>query len=188
MWSRRPRPSFPRRPSPAGRAGAPERRASSCAPGSARGSRRSSCRPSRPVRSTRPAASRAATARNDVVVLPSVPVIPTTPSSWLGSPYHQAAASASAAGLRSDDELRQRDVRQRPLDDRCHRAGGGCLADELVAVDVARPARRRRDRPGCSAGCRRSRRGPRSSRAPPGRSPCRPPARHGVTRPTRGGR
>ncbi len=46
-----------------------------------------------PVR--RPAASSAATARNEVVVLPSVPVIPTTARSWLGSSYHQAAAVAS---------------------------------------------------------------------------------------------
>ena len=36
-------------------------------------------------------------ARNDVVVLPSVPVIPTTASSALGSRYHHAAAVASAA-------------------------------------------------------------------------------------------
>ena len=43
-----------------------------------------------------PAASSAATARNEVVVLPSVPVIPTTARSWLGSRYHQAAATASA--------------------------------------------------------------------------------------------
>ena len=43
-----------------------------------------------PVR--RPAASSAATARNEVVVLPSVPVIPTTARSRLGSPYHHAAA------------------------------------------------------------------------------------------------
>ena len=41
-----------------------------------------------------PAASRMAVARNDVVVLPSVPVIPITPISRLGSPYHQAAAVA----------------------------------------------------------------------------------------------
>ena len=44
----------------------------------------------------RPAASSAATARNAVVVLPSVPVMPSTPRSWLGSPYHQVAAVASA--------------------------------------------------------------------------------------------
>ena len=51
--------------------------------------------PTRPV--DRPAASSAAAARNEVVVLPSVPVIPTTPRSRDGSPYHQAAARASAA-------------------------------------------------------------------------------------------
>ena len=48
-----------------------------------------------------PAASRAAVARNDVVVLPSVPVIPTTASSALGSRYHHAAAVASAARVSS---------------------------------------------------------------------------------------
>ncbi len=46
-----------------------------------------------------PAASRAATASMDVVVLPSVPVTPTTARSRLGSPYHQAADRARAAGL-----------------------------------------------------------------------------------------
>ena len=48
----------------------------------------------------RPAASSAATARNEVVVLPSVPVTPTTASSRLGSPYHHAAAEASARAAR----------------------------------------------------------------------------------------
>ena len=45
-----------------------------------------------------PAASSAADARNEVVVLPSVPVIPTTASSRLGSPYHHAARRPRAAG------------------------------------------------------------------------------------------
>ena len=54
---------------------------------------------SRPVEI--PAASSTAVARNEVVVLPSVPVTPTTPISRLGSPYHQAAATARAAWLRS---------------------------------------------------------------------------------------
>src|SRR3954449_10587429 len=48
----------------------------------------------RPVE--RPAASSAATARNDVVVLPSVPVIPTTPIRRDASPCHHPAACASA--------------------------------------------------------------------------------------------
>ena len=48
-----------------------------------------------------PAASSAAVARNEVVVLPSVPVIPTTASSALGSPYHQAAAVARAGRVSS---------------------------------------------------------------------------------------
>ena len=51
--------------------------------------------PIRPV--DRPAASNAATARNEVVVLPSVPVIPTVPSVRDGSSYHQLAEPASAA-------------------------------------------------------------------------------------------
>jgi hypothetical protein len=46
-------------------------------------------------------ASSAATARNEVVVLPSVPVMPTIPSSWLGSRYHQQDALARAAVERS---------------------------------------------------------------------------------------
>ena len=50
--------------------------------------------PIRPVDT--PAASSAATARNEVVVLPSVPVIPITPSRREGSPYHQPAAWARA--------------------------------------------------------------------------------------------
>ena len=50
--------------------------------------------PTRPGR--RPAAESAAAARKVVVVLPSVPVIPITPSSREGSPYRQALASASA--------------------------------------------------------------------------------------------
>ena len=64
-----------------------------------------------------PAASSAATARNEVVVLPSVPVIPTTARSRLGSPYHQAAAVARAVRLSADDELRQVDLGQRMLDE-----------------------------------------------------------------------
>ena len=48
-----------------------------------------------------PAASSTAAARNDVVVLPSVPVMPTIPNSWLGSPYHHAAATASARRVSS---------------------------------------------------------------------------------------
>ncbi len=51
--------------------------------------------PTRP--DDRPAASRAAAARNEVVVFPSVPVIPIIPMARDGSPYHQAAARASAA-------------------------------------------------------------------------------------------
>ena len=50
-----------------------------------------------PVRS--PDASSAAAASMDVVVLPSVPVTPSTARAWLGSPYHQAADRARAIGL-----------------------------------------------------------------------------------------
>ena len=45
----------------------------------------------------RPAAWSAATARYEVVVLPSVPVMPTTVNACEGSPNDQAAALASAA-------------------------------------------------------------------------------------------
>ena len=59
-----------------------------------------------------------------VVVLPSVPVIPTIPSRRDGSPNHHAAASARAAGRPIDDELGQRDLGQRSLDERGHGPGG----------------------------------------------------------------
>ena len=65
-----------------------------------------------------PAASSAATARNDVVVLPSVPVMPTTPSSWLGSPYHHAAA----VGERGPGRRRRRAAAARPRARRARRA------------------------------------------------------------------
>jgi hypothetical protein len=48
-----------------------------------------------------PAASSAAAASSEVVVFPSVPVIPMTGSSPDGSPYHQAA-DAARAGLAAD--------------------------------------------------------------------------------------
>ena len=48
-----------------------------------------------------PAPSSTAVARNEVVVFPSVPVTPTIPSDWPGSPYHQPAATASARRLSS---------------------------------------------------------------------------------------
>ena len=115
-----------------------------------------------------PAASSAATARNEVVVLPSVPVIPTTASSRLGSPYHHAAAVARADRRAIDDELGQVDVGDRPLDERRRRAPGGRLGHEVVAVDVepghgdeerARPDRRAnrgsRRVPRCRPGRRR---------------------------------
>ena len=71
------------------------------------------------------------------MVLPSVPVIPTTASSRLGSPYHQAAADASAAGARSTTSCGQGDVRHGALHDRGarHRPPRPRL-DEVVPVDV----------------------------------------------------
>ena len=83
-----------------------------------------------------PAASSAATARNAVVVLPSVPVTPTTASSRLGSPYHHAAAAARARRARAHDELGDPDVGHRPLHDRGGRPGGRRQGDVVVAVDV----------------------------------------------------
>ena len=83
-----------------------------------------------------PAASSAATARNEVVVLPSVPVIPTTARSWLGSPYHHAAAVASAGARIADDELRQGHVRERPVHERRGGARGGGGRHEVVPVGV----------------------------------------------------
>ena len=95
--------------------------------------------PISPVES--PAASSAATARNDVVVLPSVPVIPMTPSSRLGSPYHHAAASARAARDEGDDELRHRALGDGALDERRRGAARLRVAQQLVAVDVLAPDR-----------------------------------------------
>ena len=83
-----------------------------------------------------PAASSAATARNEVVVLPSVPVIPTTARSRLGSPYHQAAAAARAVRLSATTSCGRSTSGSGVLDDRGRGAGRGCRRDELVAVDV----------------------------------------------------
>ena len=95
-----------------------------------------------------PAASSAATARNEVVVLPSVPVIPTTARSWLGSPYHQAAASARARAALAHDELREGHIGERVLDE----GGGGASRlgglHEVMAVRV-QPGDGHEQRPGC---------------------------------------
>ncbi len=87
-----------------------------------------------PVRT--PAASSAAVARNDVVVLPSVPVIPTTASPRLGSPYHHEAATATAGWRPVHDELRQRDLGERALDDGRGGTRLGRAGHEVVPVDV----------------------------------------------------
>ena len=78
-----------RGPSPRASPAARARRASSRGRRGARARRPTfvSTVPMRPAES--PAASSAATARNEVVVLPSVPVIPIAPSARDGSPYHQ---------------------------------------------------------------------------------------------------
>ena len=100
-----------------------------------------------------PAASSAAAARNEVVVLPSVPVTPTTPSSWLGSPYHQAAARPARPGWpgrRPAGAARQSG--SGPLDDRGDGAGCGGGGDVVVAVDVlARHRHEQRARPNARA-------------------------------------
>ena len=83
-----------------------------------------------------PPAWRAAAARNDVVVLPFVPVTPTVSSSRLGSPYHHAAAEARAAAPRSTTRTRDRDVADRSLDRDRRRATMDRLVDEVVAVDA----------------------------------------------------
>ncbi len=79
-----------------------------------------------------PAASSAAATRNVVVVLPSVPVTPTTARSWLGSPYHQAAAEASAAALRSTTSW----VPPVPATGRSTISGSGPGPDRLRGVVV----------------------------------------------------
>ena len=63
-----------------------------------------------------PAGLEGRAARNDVVVLPLVPVTPTRSSSRLGSPYHHAAAEARAGSAPLDDELDGVDPIERPLD------------------------------------------------------------------------
>ena len=70
------------------------------------------------------------------MVLPSVPVMPTMPSSRLGSPYHHAAAAASAARARRRRSAAPATPPIRPLDDHRHRAEGRCGGDVVVAVDV----------------------------------------------------
>ena len=75
--------------------------------------------------------------RYEVVVLPSVPVMPTTPSEWLGSPFIHAAASASderdeptrICGTPSRATARSAMTADSPVLDR----GRG----EIVAVDSA---------------------------------------------------
>ena len=122
-----------------------------------------------------PAASSAATARNEVVVLPSVPVIPTTASSWLGSPYHHAAAVASAgrACRRRRAAAARRRGAARSTSAAAAPARGG-RGDEVVAVDV---------QPG-DGHEQRSRRGPRANRGSR-RGPRRRPARAGpIARPS----
>ncbi len=83
-----------------------------------------------------PAASRAATARNEVVVLPSVPVIPTTPSSRDGSPAHQPAAWARAALEPATTTCGIATLVDGPLDDGRRGPGGRRPRDEVVAVHV----------------------------------------------------
>ena len=95
------RPVAGPRPSRAGPPGGAGRPVSWRGPRSVPGVRRSRIAAVPIIPLATPAASSAATARNAVVVLPSVPVMPTTASSWLGSPYHHAAALARAAGARS---------------------------------------------------------------------------------------
>ena len=70
-----------------------------------------------------PAASSAATARNEVVVLPSVPVIPTTARASLGSSYHQAAALARADRTSPTTSCATGDVRDRSFHEHCRGSG-----------------------------------------------------------------
>ena len=66
------------------------------------------------ARSDTPAASSAATARNEVVVLPSVPVIPTTPSSSRRVAVPPAGRVGEGGPGRGHDELRAAASRARP--------------------------------------------------------------------------
>ena len=130
----------------------------------------------RPVRI--PAASRTATAMPAVVVLPSVPVTPTTPSRRPGSPYHQAATTASASWLRSTTIwTASGGVRHRPLDDDGRRALGDRLAHEGVAVGVRARHGHEEPRRGRPAGSRRRCRAPAAPRGTGGRGPDDAPGR-----------
>ena len=132
------------------------------------------------ARSGSPAASRAATAMAAVVVFPSVPVTPITPSPRPGSPYHQAADHRERVLAAVDDELdggtRGRDG---PLDDDRGRAGGDGPADEGVAVDVRARDRHEERRPGRPAASRRRSRGPAASARDRRRDGAAQPSRRG---------
>ena len=69
-----------------------------------------------------------------MVVLPSVPVMPTTASSCDGSPYHHAAALASAGRVASTTSWGGRDPGQRPFDDDRRGARVYGRGHEVVAV------------------------------------------------------
>ena len=174
--SRGPPPGRRRRPSPAAPAGAPARRASS------RARRRASRSPptlrldgpDEPGRAgRRPRAP--PTARNEVVVLPSVPVMPTTPSSRLGSPYHHAGGLRRAPPGSVDDELAAARLSGTgALDEGGRRAADGRPRAKSWPSTCS-PGDRDEQRPRAHAGASRRVEAPDldAGRAPPARSPGR---------------
>ena len=93
----------------------------------------------------RPAAARIAKSRNDVVVLPLVPVTPTTSSSPVGCSKKTSAAPPSPPGIGHDD-LGHID-RERPLDDERDGAALDRLGREVVPVRGA-PGTQKKSAPG----------------------------------------
>ncbi len=130
---RRPRP----RPSPGARPGAPAPRASWRAPRWAPGARRPGSRPCRACPVRMPAASSAATARNAVVVLPSVPVIPTTAELVARIAVPPGRRGRERGWLSVHDELRRIATSGSARSTRAAAAPRAPrLAHEVVAVDV----------------------------------------------------
>ena len=87
--------------------------------------------------------------RKAVVVLPLVPVIPTTRSSAVGSPWKRAAAGPIAARTSGDHDLGHAQV-QRPLADQRRRAPLDGVRGEVVPVGLE-PGTQKKSVPGGDA-------------------------------------
>ena len=115
--------------------------------------RRSSRSPAAPVR--RPAASSSSRTRNAVVVLPFVPVMPTTSSRAVGIAV-QAGGGGRHRGADVVDEDLGHAEPERVLDDQRHGAARDRVGREVVAV-AREAAHAEEQRAGRDAACRRTR-------------------------------